>query len=85
MSMNSFHGRQKQARPPAAVAAEKTRPSGKVRADALLVAQHLARSRSEAQSLIKAGRVVWEGGVIAKPSLELPSDTSLQIIDSATT
>jgi 23S rRNA (cytidine1920-2'-O)/16S rRNA (cytidine1409-2'-O)-methyltransferase len=79
MSMNSFHSRQKTARPPVAAPVVKTRLSDKVRADVLLVTQHLARSRSEAQSLIKAGRVAWAGGAITKAALELPADTALTV------
>ena len=50
-----------------------------LRADALLVARKLAPSRTAAQWLIKAGRVSWAGGPIAKPSLELPAETPLTV------
>ena len=77
MSMNSFHARQKKPRPAPPPVAE--RPASMLRADALLVAQQQAPSRTAAQALIKAGRVSWAGGVIAKPALELPADTPLTV------
>ncbi len=77
MSMNSFHARQKKPRPAAQPAHE--RPAGMLRADALLVAQKLAPSRTAAQWLIKEGRVSWAGGVISKPALELPEATPLTL------
>jgi len=75
MSMNSFHARQKKPRP--VVQPTHERPAGMLRADALLVAQKLAPSRTAAQFMIKQGRVSWVGGPIAKPALELPEDTPL--------
>ena len=77
MSMNSFHARQKKPRPAAQPAHE--RPAGMLRADALLVAQKLAPSRTAAQWLIKEGRVSWAGGIISKPALELPEATPLTV------
>lgn len=77
MSMNSFHARQKKPRPTIQPAHE--RPAGMLRADALLVAQKLAPSRTTAQYLIKSGRVSWAGGTIAKPAMELPDDTPLTV------
>ena len=77
MSMNSFHARQQKPRPAAQPAHE--RPAGMLRADALLVAQKLAPSRTAAQWLIKEGRVSWAGGVISKPALELPEATPLTV------
>ena len=77
MSMNSFHARQKKPRPVREPSHE--RPAGVSRADALLVAQKLAPSRTAAQWLIKAGRVSWAGGTINKPALELPEDTPLTV------
>ena len=77
MSMNSFHARQKKPRPAPQPAHE--RPAGMLRADALLVAQKLAPSRTAAQWLIKEGRVSWAGGPIAKPALELPEETPLTV------
>ena len=75
MSMNSFHARQKKPRPPREPSYE--RPAGVARADALLVAQKLAPSRTAAQWLIKSGRVSWAGGKISKPAMDLPEDTPL--------
>ena len=75
--MNSFHARQKKPRPAPQPAAE--RPAGMLRADALLVAQGLAPSRTYAQFLIKEGRVSWAGGLIAKPASELPAATPLTV------
>lgn len=75
MSMNSFHARQKKPRPASQPAQE--RPTGMLRADALLVAQKLAPSRTAAQWMIKSGRVSWAGGPISKPALELPEATPL--------
>ena len=77
MSMNSFHARQKKPRPPREPAHE--RPTGVVRADALLVAQKLAPSRTAAQWLIKEGRVSWAGGQISKPAMDLPEETPLTV------
>ncbi len=77
MSMNSFHARQKKPRPAPQPAHE--RPAGMLRADALLVAQGLAPSRTFAQLLIKEGRVSWAGGPISKPALELPEETPLTV------
>ena len=77
MSMNSFHARQKKPRPAPQPAHE--RPAGMLRADALLVAQKLAPSRTAAQAMIKSGRVSWAGGPISKPALELPEDTPLTV------
>ncbi|MDP3439480.1 MAG: TlyA family RNA methyltransferase [Azonexus sp.] len=77
MSMNSFHARQKKPRPPREPSHE--RPAGVLRADALLVAQKLAPSRTAAQGMIKSGRVSWAGGAIGKPSLELPEKTPLTV------
>ncbi|WP_323054935.1 TlyA family RNA methyltransferase [Dechloromonas sp. A34] len=75
--MNSFHARQKKPRPAPQVAHE--RPNGMLRADALLVAQKLAPSRTAAQWMIKSGRVSWAGGPINKPALELPDATPLVV------
>ena len=77
MSMNSFHARQKKPRPPRESSYE--RPAGVTRADALLVTQKLAPSRTAAQWLIKEGRVSWAGGTINKPAMDLPDDTPLTV------
>ncbi|MFZ2266041.1 MAG: TlyA family RNA methyltransferase [Azonexus sp.] len=47
------------------------------RADQLLVENGLAASRTAAQRLIAAGRVSWSGGLVKKPALDLPSETTL--------
>jgi len=77
MSMNSFHARQKKPRPPREPSYE--RPAGVARADALLVAQKLAPSRTAAQWLIKEGRVSWAGGQVNKPAMDLPEGTPLTV------
>ena len=79
MSMNSFHARAGRPRP----AADKQRPAaradGMLRADALLVAQGLAESRTRARQLIEGGRVAWDGGTVAKPAQELPVSARLTV------
>ncbi|MDR0717879.1 MAG: TlyA family RNA methyltransferase [Azoarcus sp.] len=77
MSMNAFHARQGKPRPPPAP--KPGRLSSRARADILLVQQGLAASRGEAQNLIKAGRVSWAHGPIAKPGQELPAATELTL------
>ncbi len=81
MSMNSFHARQK--KPPAPRQPSHERPAGLSRADALLVAQKLAPSRTAAQWLIKEGRVSWEGRPVNKPAMELPDGTPLVVAADA--
>ncbi|HHV47962.1 MAG TPA: TlyA family RNA methyltransferase [Rhodocyclaceae bacterium] len=85
MSMNSFHARQG-GRPQLAKADEKpvktpVERHGLLRADALLVQRGLAASRTQAQRLIGEGRVLVDGKAIAKPSLELPADASLTVVE----
>jgi len=80
MSMNSFHARTARPKPKLAKAAvHAVAHASGVRADALLVQQGLAPSRTTAQRLIEAGRVkVGTGGTaITKPSLILPADAAL--------
>ena len=81
MSMNSFHarqgGRQRDEKP---VKTPVDR-HGLLRADALLVQRGLAASRTQAQRLIGEGRVLVDGKAIAKPSLELPADASLTVVE----
>jgi 23S rRNA (cytidine1920-2'-O)/16S rRNA (cytidine1409-2'-O)-methyltransferase len=81
MSMNSFHarqgGRQRDEKP---VKTPVDR-HGLLRADALLVQRGLAVSRTQAQRLIGEGRVLVDGKAIAKPSLELPADATLTVIE----
>lgn len=85
MSMNSFH-----ARTPRPVRKPLVRavPHAGVRADALLVQQGLAPSRTAAQRLIEAGRVLMRLGAdetapIAKPSQWLVENTELVILPAA--
>lgn len=85
MSMNSFHARQG-GRPQLAKADEKPLKTpvnrhGLLRADALLVQRGLAASRTQAQRLIGEGRVLVDGKAIAKPSLELPADANLTVLE----
>jgi 23S rRNA (cytidine1920-2'-O)/16S rRNA (cytidine1409-2'-O)-methyltransferase len=78
MSMNSFHARKP--RPAPARAAPVVVARRGMRADALLVAQGLAPSRTVAQRLIEAERVTGPGGLIAKPSQELALGTELAVL-----
>ncbi len=85
MSMNSFHARQG-GRPQLAKADEKpvktpVERHGLLRADALLVQRGVAASRTQAQRLIGEGRVLVDGKAIAKPSLELPADANLTVVE----
>lgn len=79
--MNSFHarqgGRQRDEKP---VKTPVDR-HGLLRADALLVQRGLAASRTQAQRLIGEGRVLADGKAIAKPSLELPADATLTVVE----
>ena len=85
MSMNSFHARRSKPRSVAAPASTPRRAAGLTRADILLAQQGLAASRTEAQALIKAGRVRWAGGVITKAAQEFCDDTALTLTDSGET
>jgi 23S rRNA (cytidine1920-2'-O)/16S rRNA (cytidine1409-2'-O)-methyltransferase len=83
MSMNSFHARA--ARPKPRAAAHPPAHSDGVRADALLVQQGLAPSRTAAQRLIEAGRVrqklgAGETAPIVKPALVLSPATVLVVV-----
>jgi len=85
MSMNSFHART--ARPKAKPASKPVVHLG-IRADALLVKQGLAASRTLAQRLIEAGRVHQKVGTgetapILKPAQSLPPDTALCVLSDA--
>ena len=85
MSMNSFHARQG-GRPQLAKADEKpvktpVERHGLLRADTLLAQRGLAASRTQAQRLIGEGRVRVDGKAIAKPSLELPADAVLTVVE----
>lgn len=76
MSMNSFHARM--ARPAKKPAVRVVAHAG-ARADALLVRQGLAPSRTAAQRLIEAGRVQADGEVIHKPAHLLPDNAALSV------
>ena len=81
MSMNSFHARQggrSRDEKPAKAPVER---HGLLRADALLVQTGQAASRTQAQRLISEGRVFCEGKAVAKPSLELPADVILKVLE----
>ena len=81
MSMNSFHARQggrSRDEKPAKAPVER---HGLLRADALLVQTGQAASRTQAQRLISEGRVFCEGKAVAKPSLELPADVILNVLE----
>ena len=79
MSMNSFHARAGRPRPTADKQRPAARADGMLRADALLVAQGLAESRTRARQLIEGGRVAWDGGTVAKPAQELPVSARLTV------
>ena len=85
MSMNSFHtrqgGRPQQARTDGKPATKPVDRGGLLRADALLVHQGLAASRTQAQRLIATGRVFLDGAALAKPAVELPPDAALTVIN----
>ncbi|NWG32469.1 MAG: TlyA family RNA methyltransferase [Rhodocyclaceae bacterium] len=76
MSMNSFHARAARPRKPAARPAV---PHAGVRADALLVQQGLAPSRTAARALIESGRVSLAGEPIVKPAHLLPANAALSV------
>ncbi len=79
MSMNSFHARQGRPREDK-VAKTAVDRGGLLRADALLVQQGLAPSRTAAQRLIAEGRVSWAGKPLTKAAQELPPDAELSVI-----
>jgi 23S rRNA (cytidine1920-2'-O)/16S rRNA (cytidine1409-2'-O)-methyltransferase len=76
--VKSFHARAERPKAKPAERAAVVRHGG-ARADALLVQQGHAASRTAAQRMIEAGRVSWSGGVVTKPSLELPSNAELTV------
>ncbi len=82
MSMNSFHARQGKPRDekPAKKPVDR---GGMQRADALLVQQGLATSRTAAQRLIEAGRVLLDGTALSKAALSLPPDAALSVVADA--
>ncbi|MEW5782431.1 MAG: TlyA family RNA methyltransferase [Pseudomonadota bacterium] len=80
MSMNSFHTRAARSRKPT------VRPAVQhagLRADALLVRQGLAPSRTAAQRLIELGRVSLAGEAITKPAQLLPESAVLTLAPAA--
>jgi 23S rRNA (cytidine1920-2'-O)/16S rRNA (cytidine1409-2'-O)-methyltransferase len=86
MSMKSFHSRSQRPAPERARArTPPPRPAGMQRADALLVAQGLAESRTRARELIEAGLVSGAAGVITKPGQMLPEAMPLEVADDAPT
>jgi 23S rRNA (cytidine1920-2'-O)/16S rRNA (cytidine1409-2'-O)-methyltransferase len=74
--MNSFHARTARPKKPAVRPAAHHQGS---RADALLVQQGLAPSRTAAQRLIEAGRVSLDGEAILKPAQLLPENAALAV------
>ncbi|WP_245575290.1 TlyA family RNA methyltransferase [Chitinibacter tainanensis] len=50
-----------------------------LRADVLLVERGVAASRTQAQTMIAAGRVMADGKAVSKAALKLPADADLQI------
>ncbi|WP_234082162.1 TlyA family RNA methyltransferase [Azonexus sp. R2A61] len=81
MSMNSFHARQGGRHRDEKPVKTPVDRHGLLRADALLVQRGLAASRTQAQRLIGEGRVLVDGKAIAKPSLELPADAVLAVVE----
>ncbi len=87
MSMNSFHARKPKARlttPEKKPRPAVSHPPGQERVDALLVQRGIAASRSAAQGLIAAGRVVLvlapgQEEAITKSSQLLPAQANLRV------
>lgn len=81
MSMNSFHARTARPKSKVAVRAAARPPLSHAgtRADALLVQQGHAPSRTAAQRMIEAGRVSFDGAVVLKPAHLLPENASLSV------
>ena len=79
--MNSFHAR----KPRQTATSKNVRvpESSLPRADVLLVKQGLAASRTEAERLIRAGRVSCGGRVVTKPAQRFPVDAEFVIADSS--
>ncbi len=80
--MKSFHRRTSRPAPPpaaAAVSAAAAHP-GSLRADQLLVERGLAPSRTTAQRLIEAGRVIGAAGPVAKPSTLVYREDPLAVL-----
>ena len=91
--MNSFHARDRRAGPRAGShprdkegsppPAPKPHGEGVLRADALLVAQGAAPSRTRARQLIEAGCVTADGHAVQKPSQLLAESSRLEVRDDA--
>jgi 23S rRNA (cytidine1920-2'-O)/16S rRNA (cytidine1409-2'-O)-methyltransferase len=87
--VKSFHARKPKDRPHQPVGGDATAPLNRLvrrdgaapRADVVLVERGLAPSRSAAQRLIEAGRVLADGTPVAKPSQDLPASAELRIVD----
>ncbi len=77
--MNSFHSRGRRPRVDGGPKAARDRPTGRIRADQLLVETGRAESRSAARRLIEAGRVTADGEPIRKPSTELAASAQLAV------
>lgn len=77
MSMDSFHARATRMR--AAPRAKPAPTRGYQRLDEALVAQGLAPSRSAAQRLIAAGRVMLAGAVVTKPAHPVADASALTV------
>jgi 23S rRNA (cytidine1920-2'-O)/16S rRNA (cytidine1409-2'-O)-methyltransferase len=80
--MNSFHRRTTRAASTAPATRQPVERHGLLRLDALLVSQGLAPSRTAAQRLIGAGKVLLDGKVLNKAALELPPDSRLTVNDA---
>ena len=78
--MDSFHRRSTKPSAIKAKPAAIVERHGLLRLDSLLVNQGLAPSRTLAQRLIRAGRVVLAGKVLHKAAMELPPDVQLLLL-----
>lgn len=82
-AMKSFHRRTARTAPQPAPRAPAAAHAGP-RADQLLVERGLAASRSVAQRLIEAGRVIGPQGPLTKASQVLPGSAELQVLPDDT-
>ena len=53
--------------------------SQKIRLDQLLVERGLSPTRSQAQALIRAGKVLVEGELVSKPGTQIPTQSKIEI------
>ena len=83
--MKSFHRRTSRpaTKPPHPVVTAAASHPGSLRVDQLLVERGLAPSRTAAQRLIDAGRVVGPDGPVAKPSMLLAATEELAVVPDA--